>query len=210
ITGNGQRQDWRRIGVKLLNERDRCIAWKPDARDLVTNILDSLVHPFFEIESDVEEGAALIRIRAQLVDSADRVDGFFQRLRQRAFCLLGTCARKVHAHAHSGGFGLRHQVDAECSIRKQPQRDERQGHHDRKNGTPNADFSELHSPPPLCPPRPLPPRPPAAPPFEGVPLSSGALPASSPLLPAILTPVTSWFRLLAAMISSPFSPLSTS
>ena len=72
-------QNGRGVGVELLNRRlfGRFGQIRNDGLDAVLDFLRGDVNVFFEHELNEDLRDALDRCRAQLVDAADRVDGFF-------------------------------------------------------------------------------------------------------------------------------------
>src|SRR5207247_2180472 len=74
-----------------------------------------------------------IGIRAQFIDAVNRIDVFFDSLRDRTFYLLRAGAGELHLYGDLRLVGLRHQIDAEFTIRKQAEGNESERHHDRKN-----------------------------------------------------------------------------
>ena len=94
-----------------------------DGSQFVADILNRRIHVPLEIERNVGLHRGRVRIRAEFVDPVNRIDVLFDFLCDRDLYFLRTGPGKLDVHIDLGLIGLRHQVDAERSIRKDPQRD---------------------------------------------------------------------------------------
>ena len=139
-------QNRRRVRVLFLDLRRPGVARKllDDGRDLVADVLRRGLDVALEGERDVHLPLALVGVRPQLVDPADRVDRFFDPLRDLGLDLLGARPGKLDLHVDDRLIGLRHQVETEIAVRERAEHDERGGHHDREDRTLDADVCQFH------------------------------------------------------------------
>ena len=147
---DGEHQNGLRIGVHFLDHRRLGVARElvDDGGDFVADVLSGRLDVALEREIDGDLGTAHVGIRPQLVNAADRVDGFFNPFGDLRLDLLGACAGQLDEHVDDGDVGLRHQIEAEVLVREHPQHDERRRHHHREDGTSHADVCKNHCRPP--------------------------------------------------------------
>ena len=140
VRAERQREDGRRVGVELGDARllNRLGQQRKDAVDLVAHLLGSHVAVLVEHERDDDLRDALGRRRGQRVDSADRVDGFLDLVRDFRFDLLGRGSGLHRGHSHGGEVDLRIAIHAELEERKRPDDRQRQDQDARKYRTTNT------------------------------------------------------------------------
>ena len=97
-----------------------------------------------ERERDVRVALILVRVRPQLVDAADRVDGLFDPLGDLRLDFFGAGAGQLDLDVDVRRIGLRHQVEAEILVRERAEHDERGRHHDGEDRTLDADLCQFH------------------------------------------------------------------
>ena len=141
------RENRRRVGILLLDRRlrDRARQQRQDAVDAVAHFLRGDVGVLLEPERDDDLRDALGRIRAELIDAADRVDGFLDLVGDFALDLLGRGARQSRGHGDGREVHLRQPIDAELAEGERADDDQREDEDRGKDRTADAEFSEpLH------------------------------------------------------------------
>src|SRR5262249_1729249 len=108
----------RGVGVLLLNPRRPRVARElgDNGSHLVATALRGCLDVAFEGERDVHVRLPLVGVRAQLVNTADGVDRFFNAFRDLSFDFFGARTRKLDLDVDNRLVGLRHQVEAEVLV----------------------------------------------------------------------------------------------
>ena len=142
---DGEAEDRLRVRIHLGDLQRPGVARElvDDLRQFVADVLGRRFDVALEREVDRDARVALIGGGAQLVDAADRIDGFLDPLGDLRFDLLGAGAGKVGLHRDDRDVGLGHQIEAERLVRHGAEDDERRRHHDREDRTVDADFCDF-------------------------------------------------------------------
>src|SRR6185369_66913 len=144
---DGDRQNRCRIWVLLLDRRlrDRARQQWQDAVDAIANFLRGDVGVLFEPELDDDLRDAFRRIRAELIDAADGVDGLFDLVGDFALDLFRRRARQSRRDCDGREVHLRQSIDSQLAERERANNSQREDENGRKNRTTNAELSEpLH------------------------------------------------------------------
>ena len=145
--GDGDRQDRRGVGILLLDRRlrDRPRQERQDPVDAIADFLRGHVGVLLQKERDDDLRDAFGRIRAELIDAADGVDGFLDFVGDLALDLLGRRARQTRRDGDGREVHLRQPIDAELAERECADDGQREDEDRGKNRTANAELSEpLH------------------------------------------------------------------
>ena len=142
-----ERQHRRRVGIELLDHRliDRARQQGEHAVHAVAHFLRGDVAVLLEQERDDDLRDALGRVRAQLVDPADRIDGFLDLVADLGLDLLRRCARQPGRDDDGGEVDLREAVEAKLGEGEGADDGQRERDDRREHRTTNGNRSEpLH------------------------------------------------------------------
>ena len=148
--GHREPEHRRRVHVHLLDDRlqDRARQQRQDAVDLVAHLLGGHVDVLLEQERCRHERYAFGGRRAQLVQAADGVDGFFNLVGDLGFDLLRRGPGLPRRDHDRGEIDLREPVDSQLRVPERADHGERQ-HEDRREHRPShaERRKPLHTPP---------------------------------------------------------------
>ena len=126
-------RDNRRLGIRR-QIADNC-------SDTIAHVLRRGIDVAVEIEGREHDRTSLHRHRAQVVDTIDGVNDFFDLLRDERLHLFRRRARKLGAHADGGQIDGRKAIHAELEIARRTDHDQRQDDHRGEDRTADTDFS---------------------------------------------------------------------
>ena len=147
VGGDGHGDDRRRRRVELLDRglQRRARQQRQDAVDAVAHFLRGDVGVLVEHERHDDLRDAFGRGRAQRVDGADGVDGFFDLVGDLGLDLLGRRAGQPRGHDDGRDVDVGKAVDAEAAEGEEPDDGQREHEHPGEDRAPDAEFGEpLH------------------------------------------------------------------
>ena len=136
VRAERETEHWRRIGIEAVDTRllHGLGQERQDAVDLVAYLLRGHIRVFLQQEADHDLRDPLRGCRAQLVDAADRVDGFLDLVADFGFDLLRRGTGLHRRHDDPWEVDFRKLVDAEQREGEEPddrEREDEDGREDR-------------------------------------------------------------------------------